>query len=87
MSPGYLVRALNKLALLTRVVRRNGCDASIPEMRQKDKPLQNKKTNPERQKLQRITNRQKFIYQRPSGADETEREGHSTFMPSKGNCT
>jgi hypothetical protein len=63
MSPGYLVRALNKLASLTRVIRRSGCDASIPEMRQKDKPLQNKKTNPERQKVRRITNRQKFIYQ------------------------
>ena len=59
MHPGYFVRALNELAALTREIRRDECDAFISEMRQKDKPPQNK-TIPERQKFRRIINRQRF---------------------------
>jgi hypothetical protein len=47
------------LASLTSVMRRDGRQAFISEMRHKDKPSQNKKTDPERQKFRHITKRQK----------------------------
>ena len=63
MSLGYLVRALNELASLTCAMRHHGREAFISEMKQKDKPSQNKRINPEHHKFRRITKRQKFSYQ------------------------
>lgn len=62
MHPFYFVRALNDLASLTCVMRRDGCDAFVSEMRRNDKASRNSKPNPERHKFRRITKHQKVRY-------------------------